>query len=163
MAFYDVTDKLIDGTEVSMSKFKGDVVLVTNVASKCGLTKINYEQLPALADEYGSKGFKVLAFPCNQFGSQEPGSPQDILDFVKKFDKDMDSKVTFFEKGDVNGGSAREAFAVLKKEVGGSDVDWNFGKFLVDHEGNVVKQYSAKTSPVDIKKDIEDLLAKKGA
>ena len=131
MNFYDIIDKTIDGQEVKMSDFKGSVLLFVNVASKWGLTKLNYTQLPQLADELGPQGLKILAFPCNQFGGQEPGSAQEILDFVKKFDANMADKLIFFEKGDVNGDKARDVYkyltTALPNEDGTIDISWNFG------------------------------------
>jgi len=111
-SFYSIADKLIDGkTDVSMSQYKGNVVVVTNVASQWGLTKKSYTQFNQLADDYGKgeKGLKILAFPCNQFGGQEPGSAKEILDFVEKFG--VQDKLTFFKKGDVNGEKTREVFS----------------------------------------------------
>lgn len=94
--------------------------------------QVNYTQLPKLVDDYGFRGFKVLAFPCNQFGAQEPGTHEEILEFVKKFDPDMASKLDFFEKADVNGANTREVYSFLKREQPGrdssSDIRWNFGK-----------------------------------
>ena len=132
MSFYECVDRKITGEEVKMSEFAGDVLLLVNVASKWGLTKVNYTQLPQLADEYSPRGFKILAFPCNQFGAQEPGTPEEILAFVKTFDPDMDKKLVFFEKADVNGAKAREPYTFVKKVLAGSegspDIRWNFGK-----------------------------------
>lgn len=140
-------------------------------------------------DEYGSRNFKILAFPCNQFGAQEPGTHDEIIEFVKKFDPDMPEKLTFFEKADVNGANAREVFSFIKQacpnEDGSTDVRWNFSKyskalacfhiihfrfsqlfvipakFLVDHEGVPYARYSTQTPPFDMKEDIEKLLKKK--
>jgi len=127
------------------------------------LTKQNYTELPQLVDEYGSRGFKVLAFPCNQFGGQEPGTHEEIKQFVDKFFPH--DKLSWFAKGDVNGAKTREVFSFLKRELpnsdGTSDVRWNFAKFLVDHEGKPFKRYSPKTPPLSIKDDIEELLKKK--
>lgn len=120
MNFYELVDKKMDGTVVPMSTYKGNVLLVVNVASKWGLTKKNYTQLPKLVDEYGPRGFKVLAFPCNQFGGQEPGTNEKILTFVEKFD--ARDKLEFFEKGDVNGKGTREVFSFLKRELGQEDI-----------------------------------------
>lgn len=100
--FYELVDKDMAWKVVSMSDFKGSVILVTNVASQWGLTKQNYTELASLVDELGPRGFKVLAFPCNQFASQEPGTHEEILDFVDKFG--CRDKLTFFKKGHVNGG-----------------------------------------------------------
>lgn len=116
-------------------------------------------------DEYGKRGLKVLAFPCNQFGGQEPGTAEEILKFVKKFD--CHDKLTFFEKGDVNGAGTREVFSFLKREIksedGTSDIRWNFAKFLIDHKGAPYKRYGPKTSPFAMKDDIEELLKRKEA
>lgn len=162
-SFYQLKDKDMDGNEVSMSTFKGNVLLVVNVASKWGLTKQNYTELPLLIDEYGKKGFQVLAFPCNQFGNQEPGTHDDIKRFVDDFFPH--EKATWFEKGHVNGSKTREVFSFLKRELpskdGTSDVRWNFAKFLIDHEGTPYKRYSPQKAPLDIKDDIELLLKKK--
>jgi len=115
-----------------------------------------------LVDEFGSDHFKVLAFPCNQFGYQEPGTHEEILDFVETEFKAKD-KFTWFEKGHVNGGSTREVFSFLKRELpsksdSSSDIEWNFAKFLVDKRGIPYKRYSSKTSPLKFKSDIELLL-----
>jgi len=162
-AFYDVIDQDMDGKDVEMSSFKNNVLLFVNVASKWGLTKLNYTQLPLIVDEYGQQGFKVCAVPCNQFGGQEPGSHEEILKFVDKYG--ARDKFTWFKKGDVNGSKARDLYSfmkqALKNEDGTSDVRWNFAKFLIDHEGIPYKRYGAKTPPDDIKKDIEILLEKK--
>ena len=132
MSIYDISDKKIDGSTVKFSDYKGSVLLFVNVACKWGLTKINYTQLPKLSDELGPKGLKILAFPCNQFGAQEPGSAQEILEFVKKFDPKMDEKLDYFEKGDVNGDNARDVYKYLTKELpnedGTVDIAWNFGE-----------------------------------
>ena len=116
-------------------------------------------------DELGPKGLKILAFPCNQFGKQEPGSSQEILDFVKKFDEKMEGKLVFFEKGDVNGDDARDVYKWLTKELpnedGTVDIAWNFGKFLVDHTGAPVKRFTPKDAPFSLKPEIEALLSKK--
>jgi len=149
-SFYDCVDKSMSGEIVPMSKFKGDVLLVVNVASKWGLTKKNYTELPKLVDQYGSRGFKVLAFPCNQFGGQEPGTHDEIIEFVKKFDPNMTDKLTFFEKANVNGPEAREVFSFLKyalpNESGAVEISWNFEKFLVDRNGTPVKRFSPQAA-----------------
>ena len=110
-----------------------DVLLAVNVASKWGATKVSYTQLPKLYDEYGARGLKVLAFPCNQFGAQEPGTNEEIMEFVKQYDADMSSKLVFFEKKDVNGADAREVYSFMKEKLpnedGSLDIRWNFGTF----------------------------------
>ena len=114
-------------------------------------------------EEYGARGFQVFAFPCNQFGGQEPGTPEEILKFVEQYG--ARDKLTFFEKADVNGAEAREVFSFLKDELpnddGSSNILWNFGKFLVDHEGVPVKRFGSKTEPNAMKEDIEELLKKR--
>lgn len=165
-AFYDLVDRDMDGNEVKMDKFKGDVLCVVNVASKWGLTKANYVQFSKLCDEYNSKGVKILAFPCNQFGGQEPGTHEEILEFVESKFAAKD-KFTWFEKGHVNGKDTREVYSFLKQKLpaedGTSDIRWNFAKFLVDHEGVPTKRFGPKTNPEDMVADIEELLAKKEA
>jgi len=167
-AFYDLVDRDMDGNKVKMDKFEGDVLCVVNVASKWGLTKANYVQFSKLFDEYDSRGFKILAFPCNQFGGQEPGTHEEILEFVEsKFG--AKDKFTWFEKGSVNGKDTREVYSFLKEKLrsaegdGTKDIRWNFAKFLVDHEGTPFKRYGPKTNPEDIATDIEELLKKKEA
>lgn len=127
------------------------------------MTKRDYTQLVGLVNEYGARGFKVLAFPCNQFGSQEPGTHDEILKFVEQFD--AREKLTFFEKGDVNGKNARPVFTFLKEKLpfsdGSTNIQWNFGKFLVDHEGNPSERFGSKTPPDEMKSSLEALLKKK--
>jgi len=114
-------------------------------------------------EEYGKRGFQVLAFPCNQFGAQEPGTNEEILKFVDGFFPH--EKLNWFEKGDVNGAKTRETFSFLKRELPNkdetADVRWNFAKFLVDHQGIPYKRYGSKKPPLSIKDDIEFLLKKK--
>lgn len=161
-SFMELIDKDMSGKEVPMSNFKGSVLIVTNVASQWGLTKENYTQLSALADELGPKGLKILAFPCNQFGGQEPDTHEQILKFVEKFD--CRDKLTFFEKAHVNGKNTREVFGFLKAALpsddGTTDIRWNFAKFLIDHTGQPIKRYGSKDSPFSMKDDIEKLLEK---
>lgn len=162
--FYDLVDRDMEGNEVKLDTLKGNVLCVVNVASKWGLTKLNYIQLSELADKYSSRGLKILTFPCNQFGGQEPGSHEEILKFVEDNYSAKD-KFTWFEKGHVNGKHTREIYSFLKKKLpnvdGTPDIRWNFAKFLVDHEGVPFKRFGPKFSPVDMTADIEDLLKKK--
>lgn len=162
--FYALQDRLIDGTPVTMEKFKGDVLVVVNVASKWGLTKREYTQLGELADEFNEKGLKILAFPCNQFGGQEPGTPDEIIATASSFGATPD-KIVFFEKADVNGQDGRDVFAFLKErlpfEDGTTNVMWNFGKFLVDHEGNPYQRFGSKDPAISMKESIETLLNKR--
>jgi len=164
-AFYKLIDRDMNGNEVQMSKFEGKVLIAVNVASKWGLTKQNYTELVKLCDDYGPRGLEVLAFPCNQFARQEPGTHEEILSFAEKFN--ARDKFVFFEKADVNGASAREVFGFLKTKLpnddGSNDVRWNFAKFLIDHNGNPYKRFGPKTPPFEMKNDIEKLLnAKEG-
>ena len=156
--FYDFEAKDIRGKTVSMSQYKGKVILVVNVASECGFTP-QYEGLEKLYETYKEQGFEILAFPCNQFGEQEPGSAEEIQKFCSsKF------SVTFplFEKIDVNGDNTHPLYVFLKKEatgfLGSESIKWNFTKFLIDKEGKVVDRYGSATKPAKIAKDIEKLL-----
>lgn len=164
-SFYDLMDRDMDGKEVPMSKFKGSVICVVNVASKWGVTHLNYTGLTKLADEYSSRGLKILAFPCNQFNNQEPGTHDEILDFVDRKYSAKD-KLIFFEKADVNGKNTRPVFSFLKQKLpnkdGSTDIRWNFSKFLIDHEGNPYKRYSLGNDPYETMKDsVEELLKRK--
>jgi len=160
-SLYDFTVEDIDGKEVSLSKYKGKVALVVNVASACGLTQSNYTELTSLYEKYKDKGFEILAFPCNQFGGQEPGSNAQIKDFACSRYK---ASFPMFAKVDVNGDNAAPVYKWLKNEkpVGilgfGDGMKWNFGKFLVNKDGKVVERYAPTTGPMAIAKDIEKLL-----
>lgn len=153
---FDVED--IDGKTQSLNAFQGSVSLIVNTASKCGFTP-QYKGLQELYDALHPRGFNVLAFPCNQFGKQEPGSAEEIKSFcTTRFN------VTFpiFEKIDVNGPNAHPLYGFLKSAqpgiLGSESIKWNFTKFLVDKDGKVVKRYGSKTTPKDIREDIEALL-----
>lgn len=126
---------------------------------------MSYTELPKLHDEYSARGFKILAFPCNQFGGQEPGTHEEIMKFVQKYDPNMADKLVFFEKADVNGAEAREVYSFLKPKAlnddGTVDIRWNFAKFLIDHEGIPYKRYGTSETPFSMKGDIETLLKKK--
>ena len=140
----DIPLKDIDGKKTNLGAHKGKVMLVVNVASKCGLTP-QYKQLQAVHSKYGKKGFTVLGFPCNQFGKQEPGTSLEI----KKFCTD-NYEVTFplHSKIEVNGNGAHPLYKQLKKESGGSDkIRWNCEKFLLDSNGQVIKRFSPRTKP----------------
>jgi len=160
-SLYDFTVEDINGEQVSLSKYKGKVALIVNVASACGLTNGNYTELTSLYEKYKDKGLEILAFPCNQFGGQEPGTNEQIKNFAcSRY------KATFplFAKVDVNGANAAPLYKWLKAEKPaglfgvGDGIKWNFGKFLVDKEGKVVERYAPTTSPSSIAKDIEKLL-----
>ncbi|CAI8584505.1 unnamed protein product [Vicia faba] len=156
---YDFTVKDIDKKDVSLSKFKGKVLLIVNVASRCGLTSSNYTELSHLYENFKDRGLEVLAFPCNQFGMQEPGSNEEIKQFAcTKFKAEF----PIFDKVDVNGPFTAPVYQFLKSSSGGffgDLVKWNFEKFLVDKNGKVVERYPPTTSPFQIEKDIQKLLA----
>ncbi|KAJ0398313.1 hypothetical protein P43SY_000835 [Pythium insidiosum] len=157
-SFYELKDFDMQGNEVSMDKYRGKVVLVVNVSSKCGLTPTNYPELAALDEKYRDQGLAVLAFPCNQFASQEPGTHEEIMEFVKQYN----CQFPFFEKHDVNGANARPVFTYLKAKLPGSFgnfVKWNFTKFLVDRNGQPFKRYAPKDLPFSFEEDIKTLLA----
>jgi glutathione peroxidase len=142
--------KTLDGKEVDLAeKYKGKVVLIVNVASKCGLTP-QYKQLQALQDKYGSQGLAVAGFPCNQFGKQEPGSSTEISEFCTKT---YGVKFDMFEKVDVNTDSACELYKTLTsteaKPEGKGDIKWNFEKFLIGRDGQIVARFSPRTKPDD--------------
>jgi glutathione peroxidase len=155
---YDFSATSIEGKPVDLSSFKDKVLLIVNTASQCGFTS-QYQGLQALQDKYASKGVEVLGFPCNQFGAQEPGSATDIQSFCQTR---FGVSFPLFEKIDVNGANAHPLFQYLTKAapgiLGTEGIKWNFTKFLVDGNGNVVKRYASATEPKDIEKDIEALL-----
>ena len=125
------------------------------------MTKREYTQLGELADEFGGKGLKILAFPCNQFGGQEPGTPDEIMETASKFGATPD-KIVFFEKANVNGAQAREVFSFLKErlpfENGSTNVMWNFGKFVIDADGNPRKRFGSTEPAISMREMIEMLL-----
>ncbi|MEE4242970.1 MAG: glutathione peroxidase [Desulfopila sp.] len=155
---YGIGITTIDGRKTSMDTYRDKVILIVNVASECGFTP-QYDGLERLFQKYKDKGFMVLGFPCNQFGAQEPGSEQDILNFCR-----LNYGVTFplFAKIEVNGENAHPLFRYLKKKQPGGSPDgaikWNFTKFLVDKDGTVVQRYPSATSPEELTEDIEQLL-----
>ncbi|KAL3587136.1 hypothetical protein D5086_014003 [Populus alba] len=149
----------IDGKDVALSKFKGKALLIVNVASKCGLTSSNYSELTHIYEKYKTQGLEILAFPCNQFGGQEPGSNPEIKQFACTRYK---AEFPIFDKVDVNGPSTAPVYQFLKSSAGGflgDLIKWNFEKFLVDKNGKVVERYQPTTSPFQIEKDIQKLLA----
>jgi glutathione peroxidase len=157
-AITDFHVKAANGADADLSEFAGKVLLVVNVASKCGFTP-QYEGLEALHRKYADRGFEVLGFPCNQFGAQEPGDAEEIANFCS-----LTYDVTFpvFAKVDVNGSTAAPLYAELKKQapgfLGTEGIKWNFTKFLVGKDGKVVERYAPTTKPEDIAADIEKLL-----
>ena len=145
----DFKMKSLDGKQIDLNQYKGNVVLVVNVASECGLTP-QYSQLQALHEKYGPKGLRVLGFPCNQFGRQEPGTAEEISEFCSS-----NYGVTFdlFEKVDVNGEDACPLYQLLTqinaKPKGAGDVSWNFEKFIINRDGKVVHRFEPQTKPDD--------------
>ena len=146
------------GDELALSEKLGKVLLVVNTASKCGFTP-QYDGLEELYQDYRDKGFEVLAFPCNQFGGQEPGDASEIAEFCK-----VNFGLTFplMAKVDVNGDNASPLFDWMKREkpgvMGSKAIKWNFTKFLIDRSGQVAKRYGPTDAPKTIAKDIEMLL-----
>jgi glutathione peroxidase len=157
MSIYEYNVKEMDGSEKSLGDYKGKVLLIVNTATGCGFTP-QYEGLQDLYEKYGDKGLEILDFPCNQFGSQAPGTEEEIHTFCTgRFG------ITFpqFAKIDVNGDKEDPLYAFLKKEKGGimgSKVKWNFTKFLVDKEGNVVGRFGPTETPAALDGKIADLL-----
>jgi glutathione peroxidase len=149
-----------DGSTTNLSSHEGEVMLIVNVASKCGFTP-QYEGLEALQRKYEPKGFTVLGFPCNQFGAQEPGDAEEIANFCKL---SYDVSFPLMGKIDVNGDDAAPIYKHLKDEapglLGSKRIKWNFTKFLVDRSGKVVKRYAPQTKPEELTRDIEALLAR---
>jgi glutathione peroxidase len=181
MSIYEFSLKSINGKEISLTDYKGKVLLIVNTASKCGFTP-QYEELQELYKMYQDKGLEILGFPSNQFAEQEPGSNAEVQNFCQ-----MNYGVTFpmFAKMDVRGKDAHPLFQYLTKEapfqgfdmnhpigeklqgileekfpeiLKGNDIKWNFTKFLIDREGNVKGRYEPTTTPLSMRKDIERLL-----
>ena len=140
---------------ITLNKFKGSVLLIVNVASKCGFTK-QYEGLQKLQDLYGTKGFLVLGFPCNDFGNQEPGSIEEIQDFCRVSYK---ANFQLFQKVHAKG-KTTEPFTTLNKTNPAGDVEWNFEKFLINRKGEVLKRFKSSVEPEsnEIKNAIENEL-----
>ena len=155
---FDFTAQDIAGKDVDLSQYQGKVLLIVNTASKCGFTP-QYKGLQALFEKYRERGLEVLGFPCNQFGHQEPGDEAAISEFCElNFGVDF----PLFGKIDVNGDNAHPLYRHLKEEapglLGSKAVKWNFTKFLVSRDGQVVKRYAPTDKPESLAKDIEKLL-----
>ncbi|MFO7940917.1 MAG: glutathione peroxidase [Bacteroidales bacterium] len=154
---HQFTARSLQGEEISLDTYKGNVLLVVNTASKCGLTP-QYEGLEKLYETYKEKGFVVLGFPCNQFANQEPGDEKSLSEGCL-----LNYGVTFpmFAKVDVNGPDAHPIFQYLKDKLGGTfgkRVKWNFTKFLIDADGKPVKRFSPYTKPEKIGKSLKKML-----
>ena len=154
---YDFTAEHMDGTSQAFSEYEGKVLLIVNTASKCGFTP-QFEGLEALYQQYKDQGLIVIGFPCNQFGSQDPGSNDEIGAFCQK---NYGVSFPMMAKVDVNGKDAHPIFEWLRKQKGGlltDDIKWNFTKFLIDNKGQVIDHYAPTTKPEAIKTDIEQAL-----
>ncbi|KAI8980193.1 glutathione peroxidase [Trametes punicea] len=157
-SFYDLKAQLPGGKTFDFEQLKGKVVLIVNVASKCGFTP-QYKGLQALYDKYKDRGFVILGFPCNQFGGQEPENDEKIAQFCER-----NHGVTFplMAKSDVNGDDANEVYKWLKDQKAGvlglSRIKWNFEKFLIDREGKVVHRWASTTAPEAIDAEVAKVL-----
>lgn len=157
-SIYDFSATTIDGAEQSLSAYRGKTLLIVNVASKCGFTP-QYEGLEKLYRDYAARGLVVLGFPCDQFAHQEPGDEAEIKNFCT-----LNYDVTFplFAKIEVNGDKTHPLYRFLKKQakglLGSEAVKWNFTKFLVDKNGDVVRRYAPTDTPASIGKDLEAML-----
>lgn len=155
---YDFSAEKLEGGEQSLSDYSGKVLLIVNTASKCGFTP-QFDGLEQIYEQYKDQGFVVLGFPCNQFASQDPASNGEIGEFCQR-----NYGVTFpmFAKIDVNGGDAHPLYKYLSKEakgiLGTEAIKWNFTKFLVGRDGQVIDRFATATKPQDLKKDIEKAL-----
>jgi glutathione peroxidase len=157
MTIYDFSATDINGNDVPFSTFQGQVLLIVNTASRCGFTP-QFKGLQQLYDTYHPRGFTVLGFPCNQFLGQDPGTNEEILEFCQT---QYGVSFPMFQKIEVNGPNAHPLYQYLKRSAPGflnEEIKWNFTKFLVDRNGNVVKRYAPTTTPESIAKDIEALL-----
>ena len=155
---HDIVARRLNGEERDLSEFRGQVLLIVNVASRCGFTP-QYAGLEALQRKLHARGFSVLGFPCNQFGAQEPGNESEIGSFC---DANYGVSFPMFAKIEVNGAAAHPLYQYLKSArpgvLGTEAIKWNFTKFLVDAQGKVVKRYAPNEKPEDIEADIVALL-----
>lgn len=158
---YDFNAELMDGTKKALADYEGQVILVINTASKCGFTP-QFEGLEALYQQYKEEGLVVIGFPCNQFGSQDPGSNDEIGAFCQK---NYGVSFPMMAKIDVNGKNAHPIFEWLKQQKSGlltNSIKWNFTKFLISRDGQVIERYAPTSKPEAIKADIEKALAQIG-
>ena len=158
MSVFDFSARALDGTETPLERHRGQVLLIVNVASRCGFTP-QYAGLEALYRKFRDRGFAVLGFPCNQFGAQEPGTAAEIGSFCSST---YDVTFPMFAKIEVNGGGAHPLYQWLKKEksglLGTEAIKWNFTKFLVGRDGKVVRRFAPNVKPEDIEPHIAALL-----
>ena len=157
-SIYSIPVRTIDLEETTLEKYRGNVLLIVNTASKCGFTP-QYEGLEALHCKYADRGLVVLGFPCNQFGAQEPGDETEIRSFCKLR---YDVSFPMFAKLDVNGNDAHPLYRLLKSArpglLGTEAIKWNFTKFLVDRDGAVIRRYAPSDTPESLEKDLEQAL-----
>lgn len=157
-SIYEISANKLTGEPVNLRDFAGKVLLIVNTASKCGFTP-QYEGLETLYAKYRERGFEILGFPCNQFGQQEPGGADEIGAFCQR---NYGVSFPMFEKIDVNGEAAHPLYQHLKSSakglLGSESIKWNFTKFLIGRDGQVVHRYAPLTKPLDIAADIEKLL-----
>ena len=155
---YEFTCEDSSGQKIELSSYQGKVLLIVNTASQCGFTP-QYEGLEKLQQTFADENFSVLAFPCNQFGGQEPGTNEEITEFCKL---NYNNNFPTFSKVDVKGNDAHPLFSFLTREkkglLGTENIKWNFTKFLVNKEGEPVSRYAPSTTPEKIQSDIENLL-----
>jgi len=159
-SIYDFTAECMDGSSQTFSDYQDKVLLIVNTASKCGFTP-QFEGLESLYQQYKDQGLVIVGFPCNQFGSQDPGSNDEIGAFCQK---NYGVSFPMMAKTDVNGADAHPIYEWLKEQKGGvltDGIKWNFTKFLVDSKGQVIDRYAPTTKPEAIKNDIEQALANK--
>ena len=157
MSIYQFNFKNITGEKVSFKNFEGKVVLIVNTASNCGLT-YHYKGLEGLYQEYKDAGLEIIGFPCNQFGKQEPGTPDEIKNFCES---NYGVSFELSEKIEVNGSNAHPVFKYLKSELKGKlndSIKWNFTKFLIDRNGVPFKRFSSTVGPEEIKPFIDELI-----
>lgn len=142
-SIHGINVTLNDGTETTMADWAGKLLFIVNVASKCGLTP-QYEGLQKLYEEYKDRGLVVIGVPCNQFNGQEPGTDAEVCAFAQN---QYDVTFPLLSKTEVNGEGTHPLYRVLKEATGGSEIEWNFEKFLVDAEGNTIKRFGPRTEP----------------
>ena len=154
-SIYDFSARTNRGEDESLGKYRGKVLLIVNTASKCGFTG-QYEGLERLYRDLNGKGFEILAFPCNQFGNQEPGTDEDIASFCQLR---FQTSFPLFAKIDVNGKEVHPLYVFLKEQapgaLGSKGIKWNFTKFLVDRNGRVVKRFAPQDTPESLREEIE--------
>ena len=156
-SIYEMNVKDNKGESISLGDYKGKVLLIVNTATGCGFTP-QYQGLQEMYEKYNEQGFEILDFPCNQFGNQAPGSSDEIATFCTGR---FGIKFKQFENIDVNGDNESPLYTYLKNEKKGKlgkNIKWNFEKFLIDREGNVVKRFASTTTPKKIEKDVEKII-----